>query len=102
MTRTRERRSARGKIATVKLRPLKETLEWIRTTYVEALKRRGLSARRHAALLGVHHDTTADWKSGATPVNVAQVLRDDELAYEFVRCVHVHVMRAKRRNRRSR
>lgn len=102
MSRTRERSSQLRQIATPKLRPLEETLEWIRVAYEQTLERRGVRTHRFATRLGVHRDTTADWKSGTTPVNVAQVLRDDELGRDFLKCLHIVVMRAKKAERRGR
>lgn len=90
------------KNATPKLRPLEETLEWIRVAFEETLKRHGVRTHRLAIRLGVHRDTTLDWKSGTTPVNVAQVLRDDELCDDFLKCLHIFAMRARKRERRGR
>ncbi len=95
-------RTKRGGMATAKLLPLEETLEWIRASYDETLKRRGVRTNRLATRLGVHRDTALDWKSGATPGNVAQVLRDDDLGDAFLACLHVHRGRAKRSDRERR
>ncbi len=99
---TANHKSKRGENATSKLRSLEETLEWIRVAYAETLKRRGVRTNRFAARLGVHRDTAHDWKSGATPVNVAQVLRDDSIRKDFLRCLHVIAMRAEKRERKGR
>jgi len=95
-------RSRAVKIATAKCRSLEETAEWIRAAFEETLKRRGVRTHRFATRLGVHRDTAHDWKSGATPVNVAQVLRDDEFAKDFLRCLHIIRMRVMKSERRGR
>lgn len=87
MSRAANHKTRRSALATPKLRSIEETLEWIRTSYVHALTRRGVSPRKLAALVGAHHDTTADWKSGETPVNVAKFLLDPRFDRDFIACL---------------
>lgn len=102
MSRIREPKTKRGVLATTKIRPLEETLEWIRESFAQALTRNDVSTRRLSRLIGVHADSTADWESGETPTNVAQVLRDPTIAHHFLICLAKHERDKRRAERRRR
>lgn len=100
MSRAAKLRPKRGEIATTKIRSLEETEEWIRTSYAHALTRAEVSARKHARRLGVDKGTTASWKAGLTTGNVAQIIRDPELAGHFLQCLRVEERQDRKRRRR--